>query len=209
MNKNVKGKFLEKHPVLNLLLAFVIFFLMVLGIIFALNMFITLIGQGITYLVKTVSKLDAVIIVALITGLISIITSIAAKLLDYYKAKQTYLTQKREQSYSDFVEMIYKLQQNTKGTKKYTQEEMLKDLSKFSKQITLWGSNKVVNKWVEFRENGTNPEMAKKNLLLMEEIMNQMRKDLGMKKVKQGNLLAFFVNDIKQTMKEMKRWNPK
>lgn len=205
MNKNVKGKFLEKHPVLNLLLAFVIFFLMVLGIIFALNMFITLIGQGITNLVKTVSKLDAVIIVALITGLISIITSIAAKLLDYYKAKQTYLTQKREQSYSDFVEMIYKLQQNTKGTKKYTQEEMLKDLSKFSKQITLWGSNKVVNKWVEFRENGTNPEMAKKNLLLMEEIMNQMRKDLGMKKVKQGNLLAFFVNDIKQTMKEMKR----
>lgn len=205
MNKNVKGKFSEKHLVLNLLLAFVIFFLMVLGIIFALNMFITLIGQGITYLVKTVSKLDAVIIVALITGLISIITSIAAKLLDYYKAKQTYLTQKREQSYSDFVEMIYKLQQNTKGTKKYTQEEMLKDLSKFSKQITLWGSNKVVNKWVEFRENGTNPEMAKKNLLLMEEIMNQMRKDLGMKKVKQGNLLAFFVNDIKQTMKEMKR----
>lgn len=39
----------------------------------------------------------------------------------------------------------------------------------------------------------------------MEAIMNQMRKDLGLKKVKQGNLLAFFVNDIKEAMKEMKK----
>ena len=35
----------------------------------------------------------------------------------------------------------------------------------------------------------------------MEDIMNEMRKDMGLKKVQKGNLLAFFVNDIKQTMK--------
>lgn len=28
--------------------------------------------------------------------------------------------------------------------------------------------------------------------------MNEMRKDLGMKKVEKDNLLAFFVNDIKK-----------
>ena len=78
------------------------------------------------------------------------------------------------------------------------------DLSQFSKQITLWGSSRVVNKWVKFRENGTNPELAQKNLLLLEDIMNEMRKDLGLRKTKKGNLLAFFVSDIKKAIKSMK-----
>ena len=38
----------------------------------------------------------------------------------------------------------------------------------------------------------------------MEAIMNEMRKDLGLKKVKKGNLLAFFVNDIKEVLKVKK-----
>ena len=29
-----------------------------------------------------------------------------------------------------------------------------------------------------------------------------MRKDLGLRKVKKGNLLTFFINDIKQVMKK-------
>lgn len=209
METTIKTTFAERHPILNMLLGLVILVAGLWSIFLLLSIILSSIGEGIIYLVETVSKLDAVIIVALITGAISIIgvivSSIIAKLLDYKKARQSYLAQKREQSYSDFVEMIYKLQQNTKGINEYTQKDMLKDLSKFSKQITLWGSKKVVNKWVEFRENSANPEMAKKNLLLMEAIMNQMRKDLGLKKVKQGNLLAFFVNDIKEAMKEMKK----
>ena len=75
---------------------------------------------------------------------------------------------------------------------------MTEDLSKFSKQITLWGSKKVVNKWVEFRENSTNIQSATKNIFILEEIMNEMRKDLGLKKTRKGNLLAFFINDIKK-----------
>ena len=82
---------------------------------------------------------------------------------------------------------------------------MIADISKFSKQLTLWGSHRVVNKWVKFRENGTDPESAKKNLLLMENNMNEMRHDLGLRKVKQGKLLAFFINDMKKNMKEMKK----
>ena len=42
------------------------------------------------------------------------------------------------------------------------------------------------------------------NLFLMEEIMNEMRKDLGLRRVKKGNLLAFFVNDIKEVLKAKK-----
>lgn len=63
----------------------------------------------------------------------------------------------------------------------------------------------MVNKWVQFRENSANPEEGKNNLFLLEEIMNEMRKDLGLKKVKKGNLLSFFINDIKEAMKNAKK----
>lgn len=111
-----------------------------------------------------------------------IISSIVAKIVDYRKNRQEYLTQKREKPYGEFVEMIYQVQKNTKEPGTYSDEQMIEDLSKFSKQITLWGSSRVINKWIEFRENGSDPKKAKNNLFLMEEIMNDMRKDLGLKK---------------------------
>ena len=157
-------------------------------------------------LLKSIStSFDAVVIVALITGTVSlvsvIISSIVSKFIEYKKNRQDYLAKKREQPYGEFVEMLYKVQQNGKKEGSYTQEQMIEDLSKFSKQITLWGSSKVVKKWVKFRENGTKPDAGKANLFLMEDIMNEMRKDLGLKKVKKGDLLAFFINDIKTAMK--------
>lgn len=80
---------------------------------------------------------------------------------------------------------------------------MLADLSVLSKQITLWRSSKAVKKWVQFRENSANPELARKIFQYLEDIMNKMRKDLGLKRTKKGNLLAFFVNDIKQAIKSI------
>ena len=200
--ENNKKSFAEKHPKLNILLGFVLLAGIVSCAIILIKILYNIIIEGIVKLTSVASKFDAVIIVALITGLVSIvgviISSIVAKIVDYQKSRQDYLAKKREIPYGEFVEMIYKVQQNAKSTGSYTEGMMLEDLSKFSKQITLWGSCKVVRKWVQFRENGAKPDAATDNLFLMEEIMNEMRKDLGLKKVKKGNLLAFFVNDIKE-----------
>jgi predicted transposase YbfD/YdcC len=172
-----------------------------------------LITNGITaaanWLASLASKLDAVVIVALITGCVSIVgvllSSIVAKRIEYKRGRQEYLAKKREEPYGQFVDMVYKIQQNAKKNNSYTEAKMIEDLSRFSKQITLWGSSNVVNKWVKFRESSANPDAAKNNLLVLEDIMNEMRKDLGLKKTKKGNLLAFFVNDIKSAMKTMKK----
>ena len=85
-----------------------------------------------------------------------------------------------------------------------TEKEMIEDILSFSQELTLWGSKKVADKWVQFRLNGTNPDAATSNLLLLEEIMNEMRNDLGVKRVKKGNLLSFFVNDVKNIMRAKK-----
>ena len=201
-----KKPFAERHPKLNILLGLVLFAGIVAIAICLIKFFYNFVIDGIIKLTAVVSKLDAVVIVALITGLVSIvgviISSIIAKIIDYRKSRQEYLTQKREKPYGEFVEMIYRVQKNVKSPGTYSEKQMFEDLSKFSKQITLWGSSRVINKWIQFRENGSEPEKAKDNLFLMEEIMNDMRKDLGLRKVKKGNLLGFFVNDIKSAMKK-------
>ena len=87
--------------------------------------------------------MDAVIIVALITGAVSILgvilSSIIAKILEYKQNTKRYLYEKREEPYSEFIEMVYKVQQYTKIQKEYPEEEMLTDIVKFSKKLTLWG----------------------------------------------------------------------
>lgn len=208
-----KFTFAEKHPRWNMIVGLLLILACMTTGIFAIYYIFKYIGIGIlnvaSWLSSLASKMDAVVIVALITGAVSIIgviiSSIIAKSIDYKKARRTYLVQKREKPYGEFVEMIYKIQQNSKRANSYTEKEMITDLSRFSREITLWGSSKVVNKWVKFRENGAKPEAGTENLFIMEDIMNEMRKDLGLKRVKKGNLLAFFVNDIKDAMKGIKK----
>ena len=197
---SVKRSFSERHPKLNSLLGLFLLLVLLVAALWLLQYVGNQVKDFLSWLLTTVSKLDAVVIVALITGAVSIvgvvISSVVAKFIEYRKNRQDYLAQKREIPYGEFVDMIYKVQGTIKNKNSYTQKEMIADISKFSKQLTLWGSHRVVNKWVKFRENGTDPESAKKNLLLMEDIMNEMRHDLGLRRVKQGKLLAFFINDM-------------
>ena len=159
-----------------------------------------IIRWGVSALGQVASNLDAVVIVALITGAISlvsvIISSIVGKYIEYSNARRAYLAQKREDAYKRFIEMMYRIQENGKKKGSYTNREMVEDVIYFSRELSLWGSSRVVNKWIEFRKKLINGENAADNLFIMEEIMNEMRKDMGCKKVKKGKLLSFFVNDI-------------
>lgn len=207
--KDKASTWLQKHKKASTLIGIVIIIAAaVLAIIIGwsiIKLIITGIRRGLNWMSSTASKLDAVVIVALITGCVSvlgvIISSIVAKALDFRRSRREYLAKKREAPYGEFVDMVYKVQQNSKKPDSYTEEQMQEDVLKFSRQMTLWGSPRVVDKWIRFRENGANPELAQKNLFVIEDILNDMRKDLGQRRVKKGNLLGFFVNDIKEAMK--------
>lgn len=207
--KDKASTWLQKHKKASTLIGIVIIIVAaVLAIIIGwsiIKLIITGIRRGLNWMSSTASKLDAVVIVALITGCVSvlgvIISSIVAKALDFRRSRREYLAKKREAPYGEFVDMVYKVQQNSKKPDSYTEEQMQGDILKFSRQMTLWGSPRVVDKWIRFRENGANPELAQKNLFVIEDILNDMRKDLGQRRVKKGNLLGFFVNDIKEAMK--------
>ena len=203
--KKRQGDFSDRHPRFSALLGLAVIALVVYGAVAIIRDIIHTAVKSVVWLVETVSSLDAVIIVALISGAVSIVgivlSSIIAKMLDYRRTRREYLTQKREKPYGEYIDMIYKIQQSSKPGKSYPQEEMIDDILRFSKQITLWGSPRVVKNWVKFREVAMKGNKGIDNLLITEKLMNDMRKDLGLPRVKKGNLLAFFVNDIKEKLK--------
>lgn len=91
-----KKPFAERYPKLNILLGLVLFAGIVVIAIWLIKFFYNFVIDGIIKLTAVASKLDAVVIVALITGLVSIvgriINSIIAKIIDYRKSRQEYLT---------------------------------------------------------------------------------------------------------------------
>ncbi|MFY1068892.1 hypothetical protein [Enterococcus sp. AD013-P3] len=166
-----------------------------------------LIKKILDYLSNMTSSLDVVILVALITGLVSLLNSFYSRYSDNKNKRREYLSAKREEPYSEFIELVYKLTQNEKSESEYNNEQMGKDINSFNSKLTLWGSPKVVKKWNIFRKNsleGNSEVNPEKNLILIEEVMNQMRKDLGVKPVGKGNLLSFFVNDIEKIIGKKK-----
>ena len=182
--------------------------LLLLGIagFFALRTAVLAIKSGFKQLIDTASTLDTVIIVALISGAVSIFsvffTSVFSKYIEYQNTRQKYLAEKREKPYCEFVAMFYKVIQNAQVPGFYSESGMKKDVFSFSQELTLWGSKNVVKKWVQFRKNSTNPDATHNQLRVLEGIMNQMRKDMGTKRVEEGNLLSFFFDDIDSILKK-------
>lgn len=189
----------------NKILSYVLSVLVIIDFIFICTFLVenvpVLIKKILDYLSNMTSSLDVVILVALITGLVSLLNSFYSRYSDSKNKRREYLSAKREEPYSEFIKVVYKLTQNGINGDEYTKEQMSKDINSFNSKLTLWGSPKVVKKWNTFRKNsleGDSEANSEKNLILIEEVMNQMRKDLGVKPVSKGNLLSFFVNDIEK-----------
>ena len=207
-----RSKFMEKrkslneqYPIINTVLG-----LLVLLVIIVLGFYILQwIGagllNGIEALKEITSHLDVVIIVSLITGTVSIVTvfisTVLGKIIDYNKSRQEYLAQKRESTYEGFIDMFYKIMDSKRTEKNYSQDEMIKDMMSFSKSLTLWGSKRVVRKWVKFRNNDSAINQPTENLKELEDILNEMRRDMHVGKAKKWTLIRFFVNDIDENGK--------
>lgn len=201
MNKN------KKSSVKNIILAIFMLGIIVYIVVWLLGLFLGYVGS----FVNRLSSMDAVVIVALITGSVSIlgvvISSIVSKIIEYRQNTKRYLYEKREEPYSEFIEMVYKIQDKGKAKENINDEEMLDNIFSFSKKLTLWGSNKVIKKWLAFRKISQEQNDNTENLFMLEEIIFEIRKDMGQKKsgLEKGDILAFFVNDIKDYLPKDKK----
>lgn len=84
-----------------------------------------------------------------------------------------------------------------------TEFEMNKMVSEFSKGLTLWGSNKVVKKWLKYRKASLENMDPEASLFLLEDIIYEIRRDVGQrKKLGKGDMLSIFINDMENLMKK-------
>lgn len=207
--ENQKKPFSERHPKLNFVLGTILLLVLIAIGILLINFILQLIKNGFTllgnFLAKMVSTTDKVIIVAMITGSVSIlgvvISSIIAKIVEYRFNVKKYLYDKREVPYEKFIDMVYRIMEDTKKSEedRLSEEEMISMISEFSKGLTLWGSNRVAKKWIKYRKQCVKGNSQ--NLFLLEDIIYEMRKDVGLKrKMKKGNILSFFINDIENAL---------
>ena len=158
----------------------------------------TYIQDIVTYLQNMTSSVDVVVLVALITGSITLLNSFYSRYSEQRNKKREYLATKREGPYSDLFTVIHKVSLSGKGDFVYSNEDMIKDINDFNSKLSLWGSPKVVKKWNDFRQKSLegNKQLEPKELLnAVEEVMNEMRKDLGSKSTKKGELLSIFIYD--------------
>lgn len=160
---NTDKTFAERHPKINFLIGLAILLLIGAVILLVIRWGLTCLVAGIikfkNYMKEFVSSTDKVIVVAMITGAVSIvgvvISSIVAKIVEYRYNVKKYLYDKREEPYKQFIEMIYAVMEDSKKSKedRMSEEEMIKMVSDFSKGLTLWGSNRVVKKWLKYRKS--------------------------------------------------------
>lgn len=207
MKAKEKIPFAQKHPKINSMISFFILIIFMFMVIWMIWFFISALGKGIdqlaTFLKRFVSTTDKVIIVAMITGGVSIIgvvfSSVISKIIDYQYNIKKYLYDKREIPYEQFISMIYTIMEQTKKPEeeRMAQSEVEKMVSQFAQGLTLWGSNRVVKKWLKYRKAADNPNMD--NLLLLEDIIYEIRRDVGQrKKLRKGDMLSIFINDIEE-----------
>lgn len=201
MNKN------KKSLIKNIIVGILVLGIIVYIVVWLIGLFLGYVGV----FVNRLSNMDAVVIVALITGSVSIlgvvISSIVSKIVEYRQNTKRYLYEKKEEPYSEFIEMVYKIQEKGKAKENINDEEMLDNIFSFSKKLTLWGSNKVIRKWLAFRKISQEQNDNTENLFMLEEIIFEIRKDMGQKKsgLEKGDILAFFVNDIEDYLPKDKK----
>ena len=186
--------FAQRHPRWNTFFGLIILILLGICVFF----FVKFIGKGfvefVQFLIELSSKLDAVIIVALITAIVTIVSGVISKIIDYKQKRREYLSQKREEQYAEFINVYYKMQEKISKGELYSQEEMFDDVQKFQKKLMLWGSNRVIKAWIDFRTNAS-PD-GSNVLFYMENILYAIRKDMGYKNLGKGKLLSMSINDF-------------
>lgn len=199
-----KTPFAQRHPRINFMIGLALLVILVLVVILLIWFIFSCLGNGIEHLVdflkKFVSTTDKVIIVAMITGMVSIIgvvfTSVIAKVIDYRYNVKKYLYDKREIPYEQFISIIYTIMEDTKKpiNKQMAESDKFKMMSEFSQGLTLWGSNKVVKKWLRYRKAAIENKSPENSLLLLEDIIYEIRKDVGQRKrLGKGEVLSIFI----------------
>ena len=167
--------------------------------------------------ISVTTPIDTAIIVAMISGAVAIIGLLGNTIMTFVIKRMEYrhsdAREKRQESremrekmiepYDKLVSFIFQLMSSVKQDKQMSEKELQKWIEGFNRAVVLYGSNKVIVKWGNFRINSLNPD-PKKLMTELEELLYEIREDLGFEKedMKKGDILKLFINDIETLIEE-------
>lgn len=202
IDEKPSNKGAEPNTIKDIVKGLVVLIAIVAIVAIALIWIINMAGPGLASIFSTFSSMDAAIVVALITGTISIVTVVAGAIinnaLSYKQKKNEYLRKQQEAPYEKLVDIFFDIHVKQKQGSPYTEKELLDLMNEFNKKLTLWGSSKAIKLWGEWRISSTKtPNDPNAVLFGMEKVVLQIRRDLGQKKgLQNGDILRLIVNDI-------------
>lgn len=166
---------------------------------------ISSVSQPLATILQSLSTLDAAIVVALITGCVSIICVVVGAIVNnritYNQKREEYLRVHREMAYKQLVAIFIKIQLKAKKNEQYSQDEMLEDIYAFTENLMLWGSSKAIKQWSSWRISAAKSPSPQELLLNQEKIIIQLRKDIGQRgSLQEGDILKLFINDVDENI---------
>ena len=152
--------------------------------------------------------------VAIVAASATVFASAVAVVIGQYLQRQASIKQEIRKAnapvYEQWVSLWFHLLfAKNMGRKPLSDQEFVRRLSEFSQQLLLWGSDRAVREWVGLRlalanqEDGET-EVNTSNMLLLAQFMRTIRKDMGHRNRKVGDitLLGLFINDAEEAFKK-------
>ncbi len=175
--------------------------LIILGIVllFAFGIYHLLdIVNWIVQVFKSLGRLDAVIIVAIIGALATFIANLFSKQSDHKFELRKYLSNKREESYEDFLKIFFELmEENTSDTKIKEKVDIPERLSKFKQTLLLYSSKRTYKAFVKYWKSITETDDLDLQMKLMQKVVSEMRRDAGAGLIKNDIISNIIVNKSK------------
>ena len=173
-------------------------------------LFIAAIGVGLFFLIKLVwnsfisldNQVAIAIVTASATAFVGVITILVGKNLEKRREIEQQHRMQKVEIYGYFMEKMFgiigKIREKNTGLK-LPQEDLVKFVEKFSRDLILWGGRNVIKEYGKFRDFGISPTSNKKSILFkFENVLYSIRKDLGHSNTNllKGDLLKLFIKDI-------------
>jgi len=171
-------------------------------ILLGIPIFLFYIGKEFINLIKV---LDKGVSAAIIATSGTILTAVISLIFTQYRTKKRDIVEahrpEKVKTYSRFMQIVSYTLKNTKEDKGFLAEgeELPEDLLNlffdFQRDLMAWGSPEVIQAYLRFRNGAYLKPTTAEMLLLVDDVLRQIRKDLGHSdsKLKAGELLSVFL----------------
>jgi len=148
-------------------------------------------------------SVQATAFTAIALVLVAIVTYFANKTIETKKSVEQTIRPKKLELYQGFFDFLLRVLGNEKVITKPTEKEMMEFFIVSNPQLIAFASNSAIEKWGKLRLSMAS-EDGVKNLFLLEDLLKEMRKDLGHSATgfHKGDILRLFINDVDDYIKK-------